>query len=120
MRFVRGFARFWWDFVVGDDWRIAAGVVVVLRRRRGARREDAAPDGAWSPRPRWASCVVAIGSIAAARVGTCRRKGRRARCDGDVECVVALVPAPEAVPHPPCHGRLTHVVTVPSNWNRSK
>ncbi len=27
---VRGFARFWWDFIVGDDWRIAAGVVVVL------------------------------------------------------------------------------------------
>ena len=22
-----GFARFLWDFVVGDDWRIAAGVV---------------------------------------------------------------------------------------------
>jgi hypothetical protein len=30
MRLVSGFARFWWDFIVGDDWRIAAGVVVVL------------------------------------------------------------------------------------------
>jgi hypothetical protein len=30
MRFVVGFARFWWDFVVGDDWRIAVGVVLVL------------------------------------------------------------------------------------------
>jgi hypothetical protein len=30
MRFVSAFARFWWDFVVGDDWRIAAGVVAVL------------------------------------------------------------------------------------------
>ena len=30
MRFLRGFGRFWWDFIVGDDWRIAAGVVVVL------------------------------------------------------------------------------------------
>jgi hypothetical protein len=29
-RFVVGFARFWWDFIVGDDWRIAAGVVLVL------------------------------------------------------------------------------------------
>jgi hypothetical protein len=29
-RFVAGFLRFWWDFIVGDDWRIAAGVVVVL------------------------------------------------------------------------------------------
>jgi hypothetical protein len=30
MRVVAAFARFWWEFVVGDDWRIAAGVVVVL------------------------------------------------------------------------------------------
>jgi hypothetical protein len=27
---LRRFGRFWWDFVVGDDWRIAAGVVVAL------------------------------------------------------------------------------------------
>jgi hypothetical protein len=30
MRFVRGFCRFWFDFIVGDDWRIALGVVLVL------------------------------------------------------------------------------------------
>jgi hypothetical protein len=30
MRFVRAFGRFWWDFIVGEDWRIAAGVVLVL------------------------------------------------------------------------------------------
>jgi hypothetical protein len=27
---VKAFARFWYDFVVGDDWTIAVGVVVVL------------------------------------------------------------------------------------------
>ena len=27
---VRGFAAFLWDFVVGDDWRAAAGVVALL------------------------------------------------------------------------------------------
>ncbi len=27
---VRGVGAFWWDFIVGDDWRIAAGVVVAL------------------------------------------------------------------------------------------
>ena len=27
---LRSFGAFWWDFVVGDDWRIAAGVVVAL------------------------------------------------------------------------------------------
>lgn len=27
---VAGFGRFWWDFVVGDDWVAAAGVVAGL------------------------------------------------------------------------------------------
>jgi hypothetical protein len=27
---VRRFAHFWWDFVVGDDWLAAAGVVVAI------------------------------------------------------------------------------------------
>ncbi len=30
MRYVRGFGRFWYDFVVGDDWRIAVGVCLAL------------------------------------------------------------------------------------------
>jgi hypothetical protein len=29
-RFVRGFGRFWYDFIVGDDPKIALGVAVVL------------------------------------------------------------------------------------------
>ena len=28
--FVTGFGRFWWDFIVGEDWKIAAGVALVL------------------------------------------------------------------------------------------
>jgi hypothetical protein len=27
---VRSFLRFWWSFVVGDDWRVAAGLALVL------------------------------------------------------------------------------------------
>jgi hypothetical protein len=27
---MKRFARFWWDFVVGDDWRVAAGIAVAL------------------------------------------------------------------------------------------
>jgi hypothetical protein len=27
---MRAFGRFWYEFVVGDDWRIALGVVAVL------------------------------------------------------------------------------------------
>jgi hypothetical protein len=30
MRYVVAFLRFWYDFVVGDDWRVAAGVVAAL------------------------------------------------------------------------------------------
>jgi hypothetical protein len=27
---VRSFARFWWNFVVGDDWLVAAGIGAAL------------------------------------------------------------------------------------------
>ena len=30
MRYLTGFLRFWWDFIIGDDWKIAAGVALVL------------------------------------------------------------------------------------------
>ena len=30
MRFLVMFLRFWYDFIVGDAWEIAAGVVAVL------------------------------------------------------------------------------------------
>lgn len=30
MRYVRAFGRFWWNFIVGDDWRVAVGVAVAL------------------------------------------------------------------------------------------
>jgi hypothetical protein len=30
MTLLTQFARFVWEFVIGDDWRIAAGVVVAL------------------------------------------------------------------------------------------
>jgi hypothetical protein len=30
MRFVKGFFRFWYDFIVGDDWKLAAAVVLAL------------------------------------------------------------------------------------------
>jgi len=30
MKLVVGFFRFWYDFIVGDDWRMAATLVVVI------------------------------------------------------------------------------------------
>jgi hypothetical protein len=46
VRFVKGFAQFWWDFIVGDDWKIAATIAVVLGI--GAIVAAAAPtDASW-------------------------------------------------------------------------
>jgi hypothetical protein len=30
MRWLRQFGAFWYDFIIGDDWRIAMGVVVTI------------------------------------------------------------------------------------------
>jgi hypothetical protein len=30
VRLLARFARFWWDFIVGDDWRVAAGIGAAL------------------------------------------------------------------------------------------
>jgi hypothetical protein len=30
MPFIKGFAKFWYDFIIGDDWKIAAAVILVL------------------------------------------------------------------------------------------
>ena len=30
MPFLKGFAQFWYDFLIGDDWKIAAAVTVTL------------------------------------------------------------------------------------------
>jgi hypothetical protein len=27
---LRAFGAFWWDFIVGDDWRLAAGVIAAI------------------------------------------------------------------------------------------
>jgi len=30
VKYIVAFLRFWWDFIVGDDWRVAAGIAVAL------------------------------------------------------------------------------------------
>jgi apolipoprotein N-acyltransferase len=30
MTYLRGFGRFWWDFVIGDDWTVAALVAIAI------------------------------------------------------------------------------------------
>jgi hypothetical protein len=35
---LKGFARFWYDFFVGDDWTVAVGVVFALAATYGLSR----------------------------------------------------------------------------------
>jgi hypothetical protein len=30
VRFITAFFAFWYDFIIGDDWTVAAGVVIAL------------------------------------------------------------------------------------------
>ncbi len=73
MRFAKGFARFWWDFIVGDDWRIAAGVVAVLGAGAVLVAATDAPDGLVAVLTASGIVLVAIGSIVASAL----RAGRR-------------------------------------------
>jgi hypothetical protein len=65
VRFVKGFGRFWWDFIVGDDWRIAAGVVTVLVAGALLVANTSAPDGLVAALVAVGIVAVAIGSIVA-------------------------------------------------------
>ena len=58
---MRAFGRFWWDFIAGDDWRIAAGVVATLGLGALALRADLASDAV-------IAVLVAAGIVAVAVV----------------------------------------------------
>ena len=73
IRFAKGFARFWWDFIVGDDWRIAAGVVVVLTAGALVVANTSAPDGLVATLVAVGIVAVAIGSIATSALRARRR-----------------------------------------------
>ncbi len=42
MRRLRTFGEFWWDFVIGDDWRLALGGAFALALTWLASRTDVA------------------------------------------------------------------------------
>ena len=58
MGYVKSFLYFWYDFLVGDAWDIAAGVVVVLAAL--ALLVRVAPAGATVLGPLLAAAVVAL------------------------------------------------------------
>lgn len=67
LRWLRAFVLFWVDFVVGDDWTVAAAVTAALLATYGLHRAGVP---AW-----WLTPVVAVAATAV----SLRRSSRRAR-----------------------------------------
>ena len=42
MKFIVAFVRFWYDFVVGDDWQVAVGVLIAIGVTAALARGDIA------------------------------------------------------------------------------
>ncbi len=83
MNAVAGFGRFWWDFVVGDDWRIAAGVLACLATGAVLVSATDASDAV-------VSVVVAAGIVAAVALdlATVARGARRESANGQNDAPV--------------------------------
>jgi hypothetical protein len=73
---LRGFGAFWWDFVVGDDWRLAAGVVLALAATAALSRTDV---------PSWWLLPLAVAGLLGASLWRAARRNpdrrRRVRPD---------------------------------------
>jgi hypothetical protein len=37
---LKAFGAFWWDFIVGEDWRIALGIVLAISLTAGLAHND--------------------------------------------------------------------------------
>jgi hypothetical protein len=66
LRFAAAFGRFWWEFIVGDDWRIAAGVVTVLAGGAVLVADTEVPHALVAVLAAAGIAVVVLGSIVAA------------------------------------------------------
>jgi hypothetical protein len=67
-RFSRRFLAFWSEFLIGDDWALAAGVVVALALARVASRsEGVMQDWAWMVAPIGVVLVLSLSLVRAAR-----------------------------------------------------
>ena len=64
MKWLVGFGRFWWDFVIGDDWRAAAGVGLAIGLTAGL---VAAGLDAWWLMPAAVAAVLALSLRRASR-----------------------------------------------------
>lgn len=60
------FGRFWYDFIVGDDWRVAVGVIVALALTAVVAATSVA---AW-----WLLPLAVVGLLAFSVVSASRRR----------------------------------------------
>jgi hypothetical protein len=66
VKYLVRFGRFWWDFVVGDDWRAAAGIAVAIGITAALAAGDIA---AWWFMPLAIALVLGLSLRRAARSG---------------------------------------------------
>jgi hypothetical protein len=69
MRYIRSFALFWWDFIVGDDYRVALSVVVLLSATAVLSHNGVA---AW-----WLVPSGVVVTLAVSVFSVARRRGQR-------------------------------------------
>lgn len=72
MRALVAFARFWYDFVVGDDWRVACGVAIALPVTAIAAHSGVAM---WWLLPLVVAGLLALSVLDGARAARTRRAG---------------------------------------------
>ena len=46
MKYIKAFGQFWYDFIIGDDWKIAVSVVLALGLLLGLMKADLLGDSA--------------------------------------------------------------------------
>jgi len=63
---VRAFGAFWYDFIVGDDWLVALGIIAALAATYGLSRTSV---------PAWWVVPVAVGVLLPISLKRAVRKG---------------------------------------------
>ena len=66
MKNARAFGAFWYDFIVGDDWLVAVGIVAALAATYGLSRTSI---------PAWWVVPVAVGVLLPISLKRAMRKG---------------------------------------------
>ncbi|WP_042380463.1 hypothetical protein [Streptacidiphilus melanogenes] len=69
---LRSFGRFWYDFVVGDDWRVALGVAVALAATWGLTRSGV---NAWWLLPVAVALLLALSLFRVVRAARAAAQG---------------------------------------------